>query len=157
MVHTSIVHLVCARSSCSTASEVASAAIHQYDANTNFEDGTHFEAFEYQDVADFADNVKNAFDELTGVSPLWFSVENDEGAGTRGRSFGGKRDGGGGCERFGDWVVGESLVDVFEDEPPAGSDGQVCAKNNSVYFFLVEVDLRNKPRQRGHKGPIVNV
>lgn len=130
--------LVCGRSSRSTTNhEVATAAaIDGHDAtNTSTpEDTTHFEAFEYQDVADVADNVKNAFDDLTGVSPLWFSVENDGGAGTGGRSFGGKRDGGGGREMFGDWVVEESLVDAFEKESPAGSDKQVCARTSFDAF-----------------------
>lgn len=131
--------IVCVRSSRSTTNnnEVATAAaIGRHDAiNTSSpEDSTHFEAFEYQDVADVADNVKNAFDDLTGVSPLWFSVENDGGDGTGGRSFGGKRDGRSGREMFGDWVVEDSLIDVFEKESPAGSDKQVCAKTSLDTF-----------------------
>lgn len=109
-------------------------ATYQYDASTEDSDqqGTHFEAFEYQDLADVAKTIKNAFDELTGVSPLWFSVEQDAGGGTRRHSVGGKRGGrhsgcgdGGGYEMFGDWRVEESLVDAFENQPQAGSDKQV--------------------------------
>lgn len=134
---------MCVRSSRSTTHEAATSAV-DHDAakaESTPEDNTHFEAFEYQDVADVANNVQNTFEDLTGVSPLWFSVENDEGAGTAGRSFRGKRDGGRGCEMFGDWVVEDSLVDVFESEPPAGSDKQVCAKH--IPYMMMAVNLKN--------------
>lgn len=68
--------------------------------------------------------MKDTFDELTWVSPLWFSVEKDEDAGAGNYSLGGKR-GGGGYEMFGDWRVEESLVDAFENQTQAGSDKQV--------------------------------
>lgn len=79
-----------------------------------------------KDLADVAETVKTAFDDLTGVSPLWFSVEKDEEAGAGSHSLSSKC-GGGGYEMFGDWRVEESLVDVFEDLPQAGSDKQVCS------------------------------
>lgn len=81
-------------------------------------------AFRAKDLADVAETVKNAFDNLTGVSPLWFSVEKDEDTGAGRHSTGSKR-GGGGYEMFGDWRVEESLVDVFENHPQPGSDKQV--------------------------------
>lgn len=80
--------------------------------------------FRAKDLANVAETVKNTFDNLTGVSPLWFSVEKGEDAGSGGHPLGGKR-GGGGYEMFGDWRVEESLVDVFENHPKAGSDKQV--------------------------------
>lgn len=79
-------------------------------------------------MAEVAETVKNAFDDLTGVSPLWFSVEKNEDAGAGSRSLGSKR-GGEGYEMFGDWRVEESLVDVFENQPQAGSDKQVSSYN----------------------------
>ena len=81
--------------------------------------------FRAKDLADVAETVKTVFDDLTGVSPLWFSVEEDKDAGAGRNSHGGER-GGGGYEMFGDWRVEESLVDVFENFPQAGSDKQVC-------------------------------
>lgn len=65
--------------------------------------------------------MKNSFDELTGVSPLWFSVEKDEGAGVDHHSLGTGR----GYEMFGDWRIEESLVDVFEDQIRARSHKEV--------------------------------
>lgn len=114
-------------------SEAATTAIEPYDATptktTEDNPPTQFEAFEYQDLANVAETVKGAFDDLTGVSPLWFSVEKD--GGDMGRnSFSRKRGdgrigGGGNYVMFGDWRVEESLVDVFENQPQAQSDKQV--------------------------------
>lgn len=114
-------------------SEASTTAIESYNATptktTEDSPPTQFEAFEYQDLADVAETVKSAFDDLTGVSPLWFSVEKD--GGDMGRnSFARKRGdgrsgGGGNYVMFGDWRVEESLVDVFENQPQAQSDKQV--------------------------------
>eukprot|EP00903_Cladosiphon_okamuranus_P008772 g8403.t1 len=99
-------------------------AMSDYDTSTTTSgDITRFEAFEYQDLADLAVTVKTTFDDLTGVSPLWFSVEKDQDAEAGSHSLSSKC-GGGGYEMFGDWRVEESLVDVFEDLPQAGSDKQ---------------------------------
>lgn len=122
----------------STSEPEATTAIDQFDsyAGDSDQQTTHYEAFEYQDLADVAKTVKNAFDDLTGVSPLWFSVEKDAGGDTRRRPCGGKRGGGrtgrgdvAGYEMFGDWRVEESLVDVFENQPQVRSDKQVLKRS----------------------------
>lgn len=78
--------------------------------------------FRAQDLADVAETVKDSFDDLMGVSPLWFSVEKDEDPGAGSHS---NKRGGAGYEMFGDWRVEESLLDAFENQPQARSDKQV--------------------------------
>eukprot|EP00752_Nemacystus_decipiens_P006453 g5812.t1 len=118
----------------------------EYDASTTTGDITRFEAFEYQDLADVAETVKTRFDDLTGVSPLWFSVEKDEDAGAGGHSLGSKR-GGAGYEMFGDWRVEESLLDVFENESQAGSDKQEILK--VVHALLATYDENGVKQRQG--------
>lgn len=88
--------------------------------------------------------MTNSFDELTGVSPLWFSVEKDEGAGGEGHSLGNGR----GYEMFGDWRVEESLVDVFEDQTQARSHKQVSLNTHMVPLFRSESYRDKQSRQQ---------
>lgn len=112
--------------------------------------------FHAKDLADVAETVKNSFDDLTGVSPLWFSVEKDEDAGAGGHSLGSKH-GGAGYEMFGDWRVEESLLDVFENQPQAGSDKQVCSSKHARLNVFYSLLAGSKPtnsqgRNQGLEG-----
>lgn len=89
----------------------------------SWKDPTRFEVFEYSELAEGSKKVEYTFDDLRGVSSLWFGDNGDDDV--AGNSFGGK----GGrkvAAIFGDWRLNESLVDEFEDEvEPKRSDKQV--------------------------------
>lgn len=121
------------RFSPSCRSSEATAALHQHTEiarnglNTKppWMDATRFEAFEYSEVADATKKVEKTFEDLTGVSPLWFGLEGDEEGG--GDFFG--KDPRQGNVMFGDWPLDESLLDVFEDQSDTSrsrSEKQVC-------------------------------
>lgn len=101
-------------------------------------DSTRFEAFEYKELADVAKKMERIFDDLTGVSPLWFGVEGDETSGSNSFGKGGQR---GGNIMFGDWQLDESMLEVFENQiEPTRSNKQVrvdfCLDPSSYVFHI---------------------
>lgn len=86
-------------------------------------DPTRFEAFEYNELANVAKKVERVFDDLTGVSPLWFGGEGDEANGGNSFGKGGQR---AGNIMFGDWRLDGSILGVFENQiEPTRSNTQV--------------------------------
>lgn len=101
----------------------------------SWKDPTRFEVFEYTELAQGAKQLEYTFDDLRGVSSLWFGVDGDEGV--AGNSFGGKA-GKKGAAMFGDWRLDESLVEEFEDEiEPSRSDKQVEYRARTLAVFRV--------------------
>lgn len=89
-------------------------------------DPTRVEAFEYGDLAGATKQLERKFDDLTGISPLWLSVDGDE-PGVPNFSGKGRR---GGRAMFGDWQLDDSLVEAFENQTDATQhDKQVIMYN----------------------------
>lgn len=88
-----------------------------------WKDPARFEVFEFDELAAGAKKLEQKFDDLRGVSSLWFGGDEDEGL--SGNAFG-RRAGRGGPAMFCDWRLDESMAEGFEDQIEATrSDKQV--------------------------------